>query len=61
MAAGCVNGGDGAPSRGEHVARTRYGCTVPSRRDRTGGHERREFTADVKPGGFVAVDVTTLR
>lgn len=26
-----------------------------------GGQERREFTADVKPGGFVAVDVTTLR
>lgn len=25
------------------------------------GLERHEFTADVKPGGFVAVDVTTLR
>jgi hypothetical protein len=27
----------------------------------SGGHETHEFTADVKPGGFVAVDVTTLR
>lgn len=27
----------------------------------SGGQERREFSADVKPGGFVAVDVTTLR
>ena len=26
-----------------------------------GGQERREITADVKPGGFVTVDVTTLR
>lgn len=25
------------------------------------GRERHEFTADVKPGGFIAVDVTTLR
>lgn len=27
----------------------------------SGGQERREFQADVKPGGFLAVDVTTLR
>jgi uncharacterized protein len=27
----------------------------------SGGRERHEFTADVKPGGFVVVDVTTLR
>lgn len=41
------------------VAPGKHTVTITAAGD--GGQERREFTADVKPGGFVTVDVTTLR